>query len=226
LKRRQVLQQRPILICIQRLQQMMRSSETDVIDLTGKMNAGGSLNWTPPLGEWRIVRFGYSLTGKQNHPASPEATGLEVDKLDAGAVKNYFENYLNQYKDATGGLMGSKGLQYIVTDSYEAGQETWTPKMREEFKKRRGYDLLPWMPVLTGVIVKSTEASEQFLGITAKLFLNLLAENHYDQLTTILAKYGMKRYSESHENGRVFIGDGMDVNEKQLFPCRRCGRRE
>ena len=193
-------------------------SESDVIDLTTKMNADGSLNWTPPSGEWRIVRFGYSLTGKQNHPASPEATGLEVDKLDATAVKNYFENYLNQYKDATGGLMGKKGLQYVVTDSYEAGQETWTPKMREEFKKRRGYDLLPWMPVLTGVIIKSTEASEQFLWDYRKTISELLAENHYDQLTNILATYGMKRYSESHENGRVFIGDGMDVKRKAAVP--------
>jgi len=78
-----------------------------IIDITNKMTADGSLNWTPPPGNWKIVRFGYSLTGKENHPASPEATGLEVDKLDATAVKNYFENYLNQYKDATGGLMGS-----------------------------------------------------------------------------------------------------------------------
>ena len=193
-------------------------SEADVIDLTGNMKADGSLNWTPPSGEWRIVRFGYSLTGKQNHPASPEATGLEVDKLDATAVKNYFENYLNQYKDATGGLMGKKGLQYVVTDSYEAGQETWTPKMKEEFKKRRGYDLLPWMPVLTGVIVKSTEASEQFLWDYRKTIGELLAANHYDQLTNILATYGMKRYSESHENGRVFIGDGMDVKRKAAVP--------
>jgi len=193
-------------------------SESDVIDLTGKMNADGSLNWTAPSGDWRIVRFGYSLTGKQNHPASPEATGLEVDKLDAAAVKNYFENYLNQYKDATSGLMGNRGLQYVVTDSYEAGQETWTPKMREEFRRRRGYDMFSWMPVLTGVIIKSTEASEQFLWDYRKTISELLAENHYDQLTNILAKYGMKRYSESHENGRVFIGDGMDVKRKAAVP--------
>ncbi|HEV8504904.1 MAG TPA: glycosyl hydrolase, partial [Chitinophagaceae bacterium] len=193
-------------------------SEKDEIDLSNKVKADGSLDWTPPSGEWRVVRFGYSLTGKQNHPASPEATGLEVDKLDATAVKNYFEKYLNQYKDATGGLMGQKGLQYVVTDSYEAGQETWTPKMREEFKKRRGYDLLPWMPVLTGAIIKSTEASEQFLWDYRKTIGELLAENHYDQLTSILAKYGMKRYSESHENGRVFIGDGMDVKRKAAVP--------
>ncbi len=193
-------------------------AEGDVVDLTGKMNADGTLNWTPPAGEWKIVRFGYSLTGKQNHPASPEATGLEVDKMDATAVKNYFENYLNQYKAATGGLMGARGLKYMVTDSYEAGQETWTPKMAEEFQRRRGYSLLPWMPVLTGAIIKSTEASEQFLWDWRKTISELIAENHYDQLTDILAEYGMKRYTESHENGRTFIVDGMDVKRKAAVP--------
>ena len=193
-------------------------AEADVIDLTGKMNADGTVNWTPPSGNWKIVRFGYSLTGKKNHPASPEATGLEVDKLDARAVKDYFENYLDQYKDATGGLMGSKGLKYIITDSYEAGQETWTPLMAKEFEKRRGYSLIPWMPVLTGAIIKSSEVSEQFLWDFRKTIGELIAENHYDQLTTILAKYGMKRYTESHENGRVYIVDGMDVKRTAAVP--------
>ncbi len=102
---------------------------TDIIDLTNKLNADGTLNWTAPAGEWNIVRFGYSLMGINNHPASPEATGLEVDKLDPVAIKNYFTNYLDQYKNATGGLMGSKGgLQYMVTDSWEAGAQNWTAK--------------------------------------------------------------------------------------------------
>jgi hypothetical protein len=33
------------------------------------------------------VRIGYSLTGTENHPATPEATGLEVDKYDGAAVR-------------------------------------------------------------------------------------------------------------------------------------------
>jgi hypothetical protein len=193
-------------------------AEADVVDLTGKMNADGTLDWTPSAGTWKIIRFGYSLTGKQNHPASPEATGLEVDKLDGRAVKDYFEKYLDQYKAATSGLMGARGLQYMVTDSYESGQETWTPQMAQEFQRRRGYSLLLWMPVLTGDIIKSTEASEQFLWDWRKTIGELIAENHYDQLTTILAKYGMKRYTESHENGRVFLVDGMDVKRKAAIP--------
>lgn len=193
-------------------------STNDVVDLTARMKPDGTLEWTPPAGSWVVLRMGYSLLGIENHPASPEATGLEVDKLDAQAVNDYFENYLDQYKDATGGLMGKKGLQYVVTDSYEAGGANWTKNMIAEFARRRGYDMKPWLPVLTGQIVKSTEASEQFLWDFRKTLADLMAENHYDQLGDLLHKRGMGRYSESHENGRAIIADGMEVKRKADVP--------
>jgi hypothetical protein len=192
---------------------------TDIIDLTNKLNADGTLNWTAPDGEWEVVRFGYSLMGITNHPASPEATGLEVDKLDPVAVKKYFTNYLDQYENATGGLMGKKGgLQFMVTDSWEAGAQNWTANLPAEFEKRRGYSIIPWIPVLTGYVVKSAEASEQFLFDYRKTLSEMVAEYHYDALTNILAQYGMKRYSESHESGRALIADGMDVKRKAFVP--------
>jgi hypothetical protein len=194
-------------------------STNDIIDLTDKLNADGTLNWTAPGGEWDVIRFGYSLLGITNHPASPEATGLEVDKLDPVAVKNYFTNYLDQYEKATGGLMGKKGgLQFMVTDSWEAGAQNWTANLPEEFSKRRGYSIISWIPVLTGHIVKSSEASEKFLFDFRKTLSEMVAEYHYDALTNILAKYGMKRYSESHESGRALIADGMDVKRKAAVP--------
>ncbi len=109
--------------------------KADVIDLTSKMRPDGRLDWTPPAGRWIVLRFGYSLTGARNSPASPEATGLEVDKLDKTHVKAYFDNYLDQYKNATGGLMGKRGLQYVITDSWEAGTANWTDKMFAEFAR-------------------------------------------------------------------------------------------
>lgn len=192
----------------------------DIIDLTGKMNADGSLNWTAPSGgEWKVVRFGYSLLGIDNHPASPEATGPEVDKLDPAAVKRYFENYLDQYKKATAGLMGDKGgLRFMITDSWEAGAQNWTANLPAEFQKRRGYSIIPWLPVLTGQIVKSAEASEKFLFDFRKTLSEMVAEYHYDALTKILAEHGMKRYSESHESGRALIADGMDVKRTAAIP--------
>lgn len=192
---------------------------TDVIDLTNKVTKEGILSWTPPKGNWTIVRFGYSLLGITNHPATPEATGLEVDKLDPVAIKAYFENYLDQYKSATGGLMGDKGgLQYVVTDSWEAGAQNWTKNLPAEFAKRRGYSLLSWLPVLTGHIISSSEESERFLWDYRKTLSELVSEYHYDNLTTLLKERGMKRYSESHESGRALIADGMEVKRTAAVP--------
>jgi hypothetical protein len=192
--------------------------KADVVDLTSKMRPDGRLEWNPPPGRWTVLRFGYSLTGARNSPASPEATGLEVDKLDKTYVKAYFDNYLDQYKNATGGLMGKRGLQYVITDSWEAGVANWTDQMFAEFARRRGYDMHPWLPVLAGRIVESAEASDRFLWDFRKTLGDLVAEYHYDQLTDILHARGMGRYTESHEGGRAFIGDGMDVKRRADIP--------
>ncbi len=190
----------------------------DVINITDRMSADGTLNWNVPAGRWKVIRMGYSLTGHQNSPASPEATGLEVDKLNPEYVRNYFTNYLDQYKDATGGLMGEKGLQYIITDSWEAGTANWTDKMIEEFNVRNNYDITPWLPVLTGKIVESSEASEKFLWDYRNTLEEMVAEYHYDELSSILKERGMGRYTESHENGRAFIGDGMEIKKNAAIP--------
>ncbi len=192
--------------------------KSDVIDLTSKMRPDGTLDWTPPSGRWVVLRMGYSLTGARNNPASPEATGLEVDKLSRPFVKAYFDNYLGQYKDTVGPLMGKRGLQYVITDSWEAGVQNWTDDMMAEFSKRRGYDMRPWLPVLPGRVVESAEASDRFLWDFRKTIADLTAENHYDQLTEILHERGMGRYTESHESGRAFIGDGMEVKRTADIP--------
>jgi len=190
----------------------------DVIDITASCQ-DGHLRWDAPEGRWRIYRFGYALTGKQNHPAPPEATGLEVDKLDPVAWSKYFHTYLDMYKAASGGLMGSRGVQYVLTDSYEAECETWTPAMYEEFRKRRGYDLTAWMPVLAGEVIGSPERSDAFL-FDWRATLNDLISDNYTLLSEIARKdYGMLgRYTEAHEAGRAYVGDGMDLKATAEVP--------
>jgi hypothetical protein len=192
--------------------------KADVIDLMSKMHPDGTLDWTPPPGRWVILRIGYSLTGHQNSPASPEATGLEVDKLNRGYVKAYFDHYLDLYKDVTAGLMGERGLGYVITDSWEAGTANWTDQMIGEFNRRRGYDMKPWLPALAGHIVESAETTDRFLWDFRRTLEDLVAEYHYDQLTEILKARGMARYSESHESGRAFIADGMEVKRTAAVP--------
>ena len=190
----------------------------DVVDLTSNLEPDGTLDWTPPHGRWVILRFGYSLTGHKNGPASPEATGLEVDKLSRTFVNSYFENYLDQYKSAVGPLMGKRGLQYVVTDSWEAGLQNWTDDMIAEFTRRRGYSPLPYLPVLTGAVVESAAASDRFLWDFRRTLSDMVAEYHYDELTNLLHERGMGRYSESHEGGRALIADGMEVKRTADVP--------
>ena len=192
--------------------------KSDILDLTHGMSADGTLNWTPPPGRWAILRMGYSLTGARNSPASSEATGLEVDKLNRAFVKAYLDDYLGPYKAMLGPLMGKRGLQYVITDSFEAGAQNWTDDMINEFTRRRGYDPHPWLPVLTGCVVESAESSDRFLWDFRKTIADMIAEYHYDQITASLRELGMGRYSESHETGRVFIADGMEVKRSAAIP--------
>lgn len=191
---------------------------SDIIDLTGKMTADGKLECSLPAGRWRIYRFGWSITGKINHPASPEATGLEVDKLDPDAWMRYFRTYLDLYKDAADKMLGEKGIRYLLVDSYEAGAYTWTPKLAKEFKARRGYDLLPWLPVLAGEIIGSSQMSERFLWDWRRTLGELFCEN-YDRINEIVNEYDLAgRYTESHEASRAYTGDGMDPKIKATIP--------
>jgi hypothetical protein len=194
-------------------------SQSDVLDLTSRLRPDGSLDWTAPAGRWAVLRIGYSLLGTINNPASPEATGLEVDKLNRTAVKFYMDGYLGRYKSLLGSqLFGQRGLRAMVNDSWEAGAQNWTDELPAEFARRRGYDLRPWLPVLTGRIVGSATASEQFLWDFRRTLGDLLTESHYGQIAASLHERDMIHYDESHEIGRAFIGDGMDVKRDADVP--------
>jgi len=194
-------------------------AKSDIIDLTSKMSSDGKLQWTPPAGDWVVLRFGYSLLGITNHPATAEATGLEVDKMDRRFVKKYFDKYLDSYKETVGpDLIGKKGIRYVINDSWEAGSQNWTDNMVAQFKKLRGYDPVPWMPVLVGRVVDSSEASDRFLWDFRKTIADLIANEHYGQLEDTLHERGMGHYGESHEGGRAFVADGMEVKKFNEIP--------
>jgi len=168
----------------------------DVIDLTSRMRPDGSLDWDVPAGRWVILRLGYSLTGKKNHPATPEATGYEVDKLSAQHVRDYFATYVDMVSSAVGPNFG-KTFRNFLMDSWEVGLENWTDNMIPEFQARRGYDPTPFLPVLTGRIVETSEASDRFLWDFRRTIADLLTENHYGVATHYLNQYGVGLYAQA-----------------------------
>ena len=191
----------------------------DVVDLTSRLKPDGSLDWSPPKGQWRIVRLGWSLIGKTNHPATPEATGLEVDKLDPAAVRRYLETYLASYGEAAGpGLLGARGVQTMVTDSTEVGPFNWTGEMIADFKRLRGYDPTPWLPTLTGVVIGSRTQSDAFLYDFRRTIADLHASAHYATVADVAHEHGLKLYGEALENGRPSLGDDMLMRSHADFP--------
>ncbi|MCP3730270.1 glycoside hydrolase [Sphingomonas sp. MG17] len=191
-----------------------------VLDVTEHLRSDGTLDWTPPKGsDWRIVRLGWSLTGKTNHPATPEATGLEVDKYDAGAVRRYMETYIGMYRDAVGSnWIGRRGIRALVTDSIEVGASNWTPRMIEEFKARRGYDPVPFLPTLTGTVVGSRARSDAFLHDYRQTLADLLADAHYGTIAKVAHENGMIVYGEALENGRPVLGDDLAMRSHADVP--------
>jgi hypothetical protein len=189
-----------------------------VLDLTTRLRPDGGLDWTPPPGRWTIVRLGWSLTGAVNAPAEPGATGLEVDKLDAAAVRRYLTHYLELYRQASGDALGPTGVQTLLTDSWEAGVQNWTPAMLSAFRSRRGYDPTPWLPVLTGRVVKSADASERFLFDYRQTLKDLVVDNHYGVLAQALKARGMGYYTELQGDYPRAIADGMTVKARSDIP--------
>jgi len=193
--------------------------QSGVADLTDRLKPDGTLDWTPPAGNWMILRFGYSLTGHENGPAPAEATGLEVDKLNRQDVKDYLDHYLAMYSSTVGPpMMGNAGISYLLTDSIEVGPQNWTDNMLGDFQHLRGYDARPWLPALTGVIIKSTADTDRFLWDFRRTIGQLLAENHYGEISDDLHEHGMRYYSEALEYHRPSLGDDMEMRSHADVP--------
>jgi hypothetical protein len=189
-----------------------------VINLTDKVDANGRLRWTAPPGRWTIVRLGWSLTGQTNGPAQARDTGLEVDKLDPVLVRGYLEHYLDVYRDAMQEPLGAGSVQNLLTDSWEAGVQNWTPTLLAQFKGRRGYDPLPFIPALIGRVVVDSATSERFLWDFHRTLEEALADNHYGVIAQVLHERGMSYYTEAQGDTPRAIGDGLAIKSRADIP--------
>mgnify|MGYP001270354690 CR=1 FL=1 len=171
-----------------------------ILDLTSSMDEEGCLRWQAPEGDWTILRMGAVSTGKTNHPAPPEGTGLEVDKLSREAMDKHWNSIVAKVLSDAGPLAG-KTLNNALIDSYEVGGQNWTPKFRQEFRRRRGYDPLKWMPAIAGFMVDRREKSERFLWDYRRTIADLYADNYFGRFKELCARAGMKMSVEPYGNG-------------------------
>ena len=179
-----------------------------IVDLTDRLNADGKLVWdapalgrndetSPPEGEWTVVRFGHTFSGAESHPAPATGIGPECDKLSKDGIEAQFNGMVGKLIDDVGPLAG-KTLVSTHVDSWEIGGQNWTPKMREEFKRLRGYDMLPFMPILTGRFIGSVDITERFLWDLRQTVSQLLTENYIGHLGKLAHDHGMRLSMEAY----------------------------
>ena len=133
-----------------------------VVNLTNQLQGDGTLQWEVPAGDWIVLRVGMTTTGTKNSPASPEGTGLEVDKMNRQAAAQHFDAFIGEILRRMP-AEDRRALKHVVADSYEMGSQNWTDDLAPVFQERFGYDPLPWLPVLTGRVVGTADQSNRFL---------------------------------------------------------------
>lgn len=168
----------------------------DVLDLSEKLDRDGTLRWSAPAGDWMILRFGYTNNGAHVSTASGDWQGLVLDYLDADAIKWYWHEVIDPIIADAGPLCG-KSWTMVQTDSWELGGVNWSPGFAAEFRKRRGYDIRPWLPVVAGRIVENRDASNRFLADLRRTIADCVAENHYGTMAELARKHGMGIQPES-----------------------------
>ncbi len=189
----------------------------DVVVLTSKMDKDGSLTWDVPPGKWTILRMGYSLTGAQNRAGTAAGIGLEVDKLNRKDVEAYYHGYFDPIMQALGPEFG-KSLRYVTMDSWEAGMQNWTDDMIDQFEKRRGYNPVPYLPVLAGRVVGSADISDRFLWDFRRTLADMLAENHYGTMAELLKQKGIGIYAEAEGVSMEMMEDTLLCKSKVEIP--------
>ena len=168
-----------------------------MVDLSAKMDATGRLPWQAPEGHWTILRLGHTLIGAKTSCTSPGAQGYEIDPYCREAMDVHFAATAGKLLADIGPLAG-KTLKFTHIDSWELqGDPNWSPSLRDELGRRRGYDPLPYLPALAGKIVDSPEITQRFLWDFRRTLSDCIAANYYGRLRELSQQHGMGIHPES-----------------------------
>ncbi|MCK9617738.1 MAG: glycoside hydrolase family 2 [Lentimicrobiaceae bacterium] len=168
-----------------------------VLDISQYLSTDGTLNWDVPEGDWVILRNGMTPTGTVNSPASPEATGYEVDKMSKKLVEKHFYGHMGEILKRIPEA-DRKCFKVVVQDSYETGGQNFTDDFLAEFKQRYGYDPVPYLPVYKGLVVNSEQSSDRFLWDMRRMVADKVAYDYVGGLREVSHKHGLRTWLENY----------------------------
>ncbi len=170
-------------------------NQSQVLDISNKMDAKGMLHWNAPAGNWKIIRFGYTTTGAINAPATKEGEGLECDKMDSSAVAFHFSQFPQKLINKAGDMTGNT-FKFLLVDSWECAFQNWTQSFPHEFEARRGYKITPFIPALCGEIVTDATTTEAFLFDFRSTIADLIQNNYYKKFNSLCHKNKLEMHAE------------------------------
>ena len=170
-----------------------------IINLTGKLISSDFLDKpftiNLPKGRWHILRIGHTTTGHINATGGG-GRGLECDKFSRTAIKKQFDNWFaNIYRHIPQDI-AKRVLTRIHVDSWECGSQNWSDNFADEFRRRRGYDLMQWLPLYAGVPIETSEKSEKVLRDIRQTIAELINDIFFDEVATLGKQYGCKLSAE------------------------------
>jgi len=174
----------------------------DVVDITGRIAADGTLSFTPPDDgrEWTVLRIAATSTRRTNQPTNPDMAGPACDILDADAIRFHLSQYIGKMLEAEKAV-GAHTIGNVLLDSWEQGTANWSKCLPDEFRKRRGYDLAKYLPVFGGYFVGSRETSERFLWDFRKTITEVVKDNFFGVMSDYCHSHGLKHYVEGFACG-------------------------
>jgi hypothetical protein len=169
-------------------------------DVTPFLMKGDIADIDLPEGTWRILRMGHTSTGHTNATAGG-AKGLECDKFSKKAVEKQADNWFGLFMKRP----NHKAIQYLHVDSWECGSQNWSQNFAQEFERRRGYDILPLLPIYAGVPMRG---GEETLRDIRKTINELINEVFFATVAQKAREYGVQLSSESV--APTMVSDGME----------------
>ncbi len=169
----------------------------NLVDLSDRMTPEGTLTWDVPQGSWIILRVGHTCKGTMARPGPASGMGLECDKLSIRGADAMFAGQMAKLVSDNEELAG-KVLVATHIDSWENGSQNWTSSMREDFMKRRQYDLLPFLPVFAGYVVDTPEITERFLWDFRRTVSELVLDHYVRRIRDLANQHHLRLTAEAY----------------------------
>lgn len=197
---------------------MAFADDGTAIDLTQLTNEQGTVTWKKAAKKatYRVIAAYCSRTRQKVKRAAPGGEGYVIDHFDSTAVAHYLQRFTKAFEETNTPYPNT-----FFNDSYEVYQANWTPKMFDEFAKRRGYKLEDHLLELLGY----KDDGNKTLADYRETMGELLLENFTEQWTAWANSHGAKTRNQAHGSpaNLIDVYSAVDIPEIEGFGLSEFG---